>query len=149
MPARALIAPSTRAGLGAKLSKALAKGANVLVMGTGECYTAAELDALPPSSDSVRNLIGRDTFAQWVGCLARASWAVMPEGLPAFLSLALRVPSFVYFADRSAVQRMPVAWRRIATLYRMESGPRWSPGDPAAVAESVMAAIAPDRLRVS
>ena len=119
----------------------------VILTGTGECYSQAELKQLPGEKIGVSNIVGKDTFDQWVELLTTAKLAVLPEGLPAFLALSHGVPTIVFFRDPTAILRMPYEWRRLATFIRVGGREeRWAPMDVGLLAESIKAMVAPDEL---
>lgn len=120
----------------------------IVLTGTGECYTEAELRRLPQSSRQVINLVGRDTFEQWIDLLSSADLAVLPEGLPAFMTLSQGVPAIVFYQDESAVQRMPYEWRRLATFVRIDDAieSRWAPLAVRSLSEGIKAVVAPYEL---
>jgi hypothetical protein len=97
----------------------------VVLLGTGDVYDAAELARLADLPPNVTNLVGRDTFEQWVAMLAVLDLLIAPEGLATFLALSQRVPTLVLYQTPAAILRMPAEWRQLAVCVR----PTIRPGD--------------------
>jgi hypothetical protein len=123
----------------------------VMLFGTGEVFADAELACLGALGPNVTNMVGRDTFDEWVGMLAAVDLLIAPEGLATFLAMSQRVPTLALFDRADAVLRMPWEWRRLAVCVRppvseVLGRERWGLPDPATLAGAVLARLDPDAL---
>ena len=123
----------------------------VVLFGTGDPVTDAELDHLDDLGAHVTNMIGRDTFGEWVRMLTEVDLLITPEGFPAFLAMSQRVPTLALFTRADAVLRMPPEWRARSVCVRPHlSGdshaPRWELPEPVALGRTMLARFDPDAL---
>ncbi len=101
--------------------------------------------------DRIAQLVGRDTFEEWVAILAALDLLIAPEGLATFLALSQRVPTLALYLAPDAVLRMQVAWRRSAVCLRPglrcdDARSRWVLPETAQLAAAVLARLDPDAL---